>query len=155
MVFLNLVGIGLLLSTLLKGERYREYLIVGVIAAALAAKMLISALLGKPQGVWAWLTPGVWVGLLLGATLLVGLLALKPAPRLILATLCLLLALAVINLAPDNPYFTLPAPLTSGRISYFLSFSGILRALSELWPLLALAYLGTALWHAKVRPRRL
>ena len=150
-VFFNLAGVGLLLSTLLKRERHPALLIAGVIVAALAAKMLISAVLGKSQGVWAWLTPGVMLGLLLGATLLAGLLALGRISRLILATLSLLLALAVINLAPDNPYFSLPEPLTSGRASHVLSFSSILRALSELWPLLALAYLSTALWVAQRR----
>ena len=53
---------------------------------------------------------------------------------------------AVINFAPDNPYFSLPPALASGKYSHILSLSGILRAISELWPLLALWYLATSLW---------
>lgn len=146
-VFFNLLGIGLLLSTLLRAEIRRGIVISIVIATALALKMLLSSMLGKPQGVWAWVTPGAMLGLLLGATLLTGLLALKLRARVCLAAICIVLALAAINLAPENPYFSLPRQLTSGRTSHFLSLSGILRALSELWPLLALAYLCAAWWH--------
>ena len=71
----------------------------------------------------------------------------------IVDALLALLALAAINLAPDNPYFSLPPQLASGRSSHFLSFSNILQALSELWPLIALGYLGAALWHTRTRSR--
>ena len=152
-VFFNLLGIGLLLSTLLH-EGSRRGLAIGiVILAALACKMLITAFLGKPMGAWAWMTPGAMLGFILGATLLAGLLTLGHATRLALALLAILLALAAINLAPDNPYFSLPPQLTSGRASHFLSFSGILQALSELWPLIALGYLCAALWYTRARTR--
>ena len=148
-VFFNLLGIGLLLSTLLRADTRRGVVISVVIVAALACKMLISVFLGKPLGAWAWITPGATLGLLLGAILLGALLNLSRAVRLSLALLCLMMALAAINLAPDNPYFSLPSQLTNGRASHFLSFSSILRALSELWPLIALAYLCVALWRTR------
>jgi len=152
-VFFNVLGVGLLLSTLLRADARRGVVIATVIAAAFTCKMLINAVLGKPQGAWAWITPGATLGLLLGATLLAGLLTLGQRVRVALALLFLLLALAAINLAPDNPYFTVPVKLAGGRPSHLLSFSSILRALSELWPLIALSYLCAALWrvirHAK------
>lgn len=151
-VFFNLVGIGLLLSTLLHEGPRRSLTIGIVILAALACKMLITAFLGKPMGAWAWMTPGAMLGFILGATLLAGLLTLGHAARLAIALVAILFALAAINLAPDNPYFSLPPQLTSGRASHFLSISGILQALSELWPLIALCYLCAALWHT--RPQR-
>ena len=150
-VFFNLLGIGLLLSTLLRVQTRRGLVIGTVIVAALVCKMLISAVLDKPQGAWAWMTPGAMLGLFLGAALLAGLQALNRSARLVLALVCIALALAAINLAPDNPYFSLPPQLASGRPSHFLSFSAILRALSELWPLIALSYLCVALWR---RPSR-
>ena len=94
---------------------------------------------------------GAMLGLLLGAMLLAGLLTLGHTARLLLALVSLFVALAAINLAPDNPYFSLPPQLTSGRPSHFLSFSAILRALSELWPLIALSYLCVALWRSRSR----
>ena len=144
-VFFNLLGIGLLLSTVMREYRYRGLVIILVIVAALAVKMLIFVVLGKPHGAWAWMTPGVMLGLVLGGVLLTGLLPLGPRVRLTLALLSTLLALAAVNFAPDNPYFSLPPPLASGRPSHFLSLSAILRAISELWPLLALSYLVVAL----------
>ncbi len=150
-VFFNLLGVGLLLSTLLHAESRRGLVIGVVIAAAIACKMLINLFLAKPLGAWAWMTPGALLGLLLGTTLLAGLLTFGRRARLALALLCLLMALAAINLAPDNPYFSLPPQLTSGKASHFLSFSSILGALSELWPLIALGYLCVALWHSRTR----
>ena len=146
-VFFNVLGIGLLLSTLLREEIRRGVVISVIIAAALVLKILISAALGKPHGVWAWLTPGAGVGLLLGAILLMGLFALNRRARQLLAVVCILLALAAINLAPDNPYFSPPLRFASVRTSHLLSFWSILRALSELWPLLAVIYLCTACWR--------
>ena len=145
-VFFNLLGIGLLLSAVLNTHRHRGRVIMLVIAAAIAVKMLIFVLLGKPHGAWAWMTPGVLLGLVMGGTLLFGLLPLALGARLGLALLATLLALAAINFAPENPYFSPPPPLATGRPSHFLSLSGILRAVSELWPLLALSYLSAALW---------
>jgi VanZ family protein len=152
-VFLNVIGVGLLLSTLLRVDIRRGTIIGLTIAAALMLKMTFSALLGKPQGAWAWMTPGAILGLLLGSLLLAGLLALNRSARLGAAFASILLALLAINLAPDNPYFSLPPPLTSGRTSHFLSFSSILHALSELWPLLALGWLAAAWWYPRRRPR--
>jgi hypothetical protein len=141
-VFFNLLGLGLLLSTLLRPERHRGLVIAACIASAIGLKMLVSAVFLGPRGAWSWITPGIALGFCMGAmVLLVGLLSFGRRARLWLAMACIVLALAAINLAPDNPYFSLPPRLAGGRVSHLLSFSEILRALSELWPLLALAYL--------------
>ncbi len=142
-VFFNLLGLGLMLSTLLRPNVRRGLVIAGFILAAIALKMIIAAVFAIPLGAFAWMTPGVMLGFVAGTTLLMSLLLLGHQARLWLSLLCLLLALAAINLAPDNPYFNMPPRMASGRYSHLLSFSAILRALSELWPLLALAYLVT------------
>ncbi|MEQ1772464.1 MAG: VanZ family protein [Burkholderiales bacterium] len=143
-VFFNLLGLGLMLSTLLRQDARRGAVIAGFIITAILLKILITAVFSKSQGAFAWMTPGVMVGLSMGVmVLLVGVLSFGHQARLWLSILCVLLALAAINLAPDNPYFNMPPQLASGRVSHLLSFSAILRALSELWPLLALAYLIT------------
>ena len=141
-VFFNLLGLGLLLSTLLRADTHRGLVIAGFIVAAIALKIGITAVFSKSQGALAWVTPGVMLGLSMGAmVLLVGLLSFGHRTRLWLSMLFILFALAAINLAPDNPYFSAPPQLASGRVSHLLSFSAILRAFSELWPLLALSYL--------------
>lgn len=143
-VFFNLLGLGLLLSTLLHQDARRGIIIAAFIVAAVALKMLITAVFADPRGTFAWITPGVMLGFSMGVmALLVGALSFGHRARLWLSILCIMLALAAINLAPDNPYFNRPPPLASGRVSHLLSFSAILRAMSEIWPLLALTYLMT------------
>jgi hypothetical protein len=83
---------------------------------------------------------------LLGGWLAIYLLAPLPGrARLAAAAVCIVAATAAINLAPDNPYQNIPPRLIAGGASHYLSFSGIVRALSEIWPLLAILYLGFAL----------
>jgi hypothetical protein len=148
-VLLNIVGIGLLLSTVLRPTTRRGVIIGAFVALALAMKMLASWLLGKPQPLWAGLTPGMIAGLALAAALLAGLMPLHHRARLAAALVCLILGLAAMNFAPGNPYFILPERLASGHFSHQRSFWSILRALSELWPLLAIGYLSIAWWRQR------
>jgi VanZ family protein len=152
-VFFNLLGLGLMLSTLLRQDARRVLVIGAFIVAAIALKILVTAKFARPHDALVWITPGVMLGLSMGVmVLLVGLVSFGHRARLWLSVLFILLALAAINLAPDNPYFNLPPQLAGGRISHLLSFSAILRALSELWPLLALAYLITLARHDHRQP---
>jgi hypothetical protein len=68
----------------------------------------------------------------------------QPA-QLAAAAGCIVAATIAINLAPDNPYQSVPPRLLVRGASHFLNFSGIVRALSELWPLLATGLLVYAL----------
>jgi hypothetical protein len=77
----------------------------------------------------------------------------RPA-KLAIAAACIAIAAAAINLAPDNPYQSVPPRLLARGASHFLSFSGIVRALSELWPLLAIGYLAFALGSRAKSSRR-
>ncbi|MGH8641222.1 MAG: hypothetical protein ACRET6_05895, partial [Burkholderiales bacterium] len=65
------------------------------------------------------------------------------------AAVCIAVATVAINLAPVNPYLSPPPRLLARGASHFLNFSGIARALSELWPLLAVSYLIFALGERK------
>lgn len=143
-VFFNLLGVALLISIFTREGRQRWLVVTGAIALALVLKVAITLLFDKAHGAFVWLTPGVAIGLLLGGALLVALFSLGDRTRIVLSAVFLLAALAAINLAPDNPYFTLPPRLAGGRPSQVIRFAGILRALSELWPLLALSYLAWA-----------
>ncbi len=57
------------------------------------------------------------------------------------ASVTIALAVVVINVAPGNPYQSVPRQFLAGGASHFLSYTGMVRALSEVWPLLAVAYL--------------
>ena len=144
-VLFNLLGVGLLLLALMR-ERQRVLPVLGaVIAAALAVKLFNILALVKAPAPLAWLTPGVMAGLGIGGLLLCAGAWLPRAAQLAAAGCCIVVATVVINLVPDNPYHNVPPRLLARGASHFLSFSGIARALSELWPLLAMIYLAIAL----------
>jgi hypothetical protein len=83
------------------------------------------------------------MGIVVAAVLLYGLALLPRRAQWLVAALSFAAAIAAINIAPDNPYQSVPVQLLAGP-THFLSFSGIVRALSELWPFLALAYTAAA-----------
>jgi len=144
-VLFNLLGVGLMLLALMR-DRARVFPVLGaVVAAALAVKLFNTVALVQAPAPFAWLTPGVMAGLVSGGLLLWVAARLPRAVQLAAAACCIVIATTAINLAPDNPYHSVPPRLLARGASHFLSFSGIARALSELWPLLALAYLACGL----------
>ena len=144
-VMFNLIGVGLLLSALMHGTR-RPMVVIGcAVGAALAVKIFTAVALLQASAPLAWLTPGVAVGLAAGWALLFAAIRLPRPAQLAIAAACIAIAIVAINLAPDNPYLSVPPRLLARGASHFLSFSGIVRALSELWPLLAIGYLAYAL----------
>ena len=58
-VFFNLLGLGLLLSALLRHDARHGLIIATFILAAVALKMMITATFANPRGAFAWMTPGV------------------------------------------------------------------------------------------------
>lgn len=147
-VLLNLLGTGLMIAAFMRGGQ-RPMLVIGsLIGVALIIKTATAAGLIKTAAPLAWLTPGVALGLVAGWALLYGAIRLPQPVKLVLAALSIVLATVAINLVPGNPYQSVPPQLIAGGASHFLSFSGIVRALSELWPLLAVSFLAWALSRA-------
>jgi VanZ family protein len=140
-VLFNLLGVGLMLSTFTR-EGERRMLVIGtVIGTALGFKIFNAIALVQASAPFAWLTPGVLLGLCAGWLLLWGAVRLPRPAQLAASTVCIVAATAAINLAPDNPYHSVPPRLLARGASHFLNFSGIVRALSELWPFLAIGFL--------------
>ena len=148
-VFLNLLGVGLLVAALVSNARRAFPLVLGIIAAGLAIKGIAGVTLFDAPGPLSWLTPGVGLGLATGAVLLYPLTRAPRVVRLLLALLCLATAVVAVNLAPGNPYQTIPPKLIAASATQLLRFSTIVRALSELWPFIAACYLVVA---AATRP---
>lgn len=140
-VFFNLLGLGLLIAALVRDANHGLRIIAAVVASGLAVKSMAAVTLFGLSGPFAWLTPGVAVGLMAGALLLFPLARMPHFPKLIAALICLGAGVAVINFAPENPYSTLPPKLIPGSTTHLLRFSQIVRALSELWPFLTVGYL--------------
>ena len=144
-VLLSLTGVGLLVCALMRGAARPLPVMTTLIAAVLFIKIFTAVAYSLPSAPLAWLTPGVALGLLVGSALLYGAAHLPRFAQLALAAGCIAAATTVINLAPDNPYHSVPSLLLTKGTSHFLSFSGIVRALSELWPLLAVSHLAWVL----------
>ena len=120
-------------------------LALGLVGAGLLVKTLALAVLMQGAQALAWATPGSLAGLVAGLLLL---LAVTPAPTFLLqalAALALLVATALVNLAPDNPYL-----INNQQFWFagqFLNFNGATSLASSLWPFLALP------WLFLLRPR--
>jgi VanZ family protein len=144
-VLLSLTGVGLMVCALMRDAARPLPVIATLIAAVLLIKIFTAVVFDLASAPVAWLTPGVMLGVLVGSALLYGAAHLPRLAQLAVAAGCIAAATAVINLAPDNPYHSVPSLLLARGTSHFLSFSSIVRALSELWPLLAIGYLAWVL----------
>lgn len=136
---LGLTGALLGLSCVLRKQAPKAALLMLLLLAAIAAKLLANALLFTPANAFAWLTPGAKGGLLIGVMMVAGLAYAPPVAQRRLAAASLLVSLAAINLVPANPYFV--ATLQTWIQGKFLNFNGAAHFLSVVWPLFALWFL--------------
>jgi VanZ family protein len=144
-VLFGLLGVGLMLAALMRGGSRPLPVIAALVGAALALKTFNALAFVRASSPLAWLTPGALLGLAAGGLLLWAAVRLARPAQLAVSAACIIAATIAINLAPDNPYQSVPPRLLARGASHFLNFSGIVRALSELWPLLAIGFLLYAL----------
>jgi len=135
----NLIAVGLFLSCLMQDDRPLRRLALALLAGALALRTIAIGVLLKAQDVFAWLTPGALLGLAGGAGIVMLALALPRAARRALAGLLLMAATALVNQAPENPYFA--NALQQWPQGYYLNFNGVTHLVSLAWPFVALFYL--------------
>jgi VanZ family protein len=115
------------------------WLLASVFVVALGIKTGSGAVLVPDGGAWLWATPGALTGLVAGALALRLALWLPGVLRFAVAAMALLAGVALVNLAPDNPY---PSAVSDAwRAGHFFNFSGLTRFASGLWPFFALPYL--------------
>ncbi|MCP4636423.1 MAG: hypothetical protein GY848_08120 [Methyloversatilis sp.] len=115
------------------------WLLGSTFGIALAVKAGSGAVLVPDGGAWLWITPGALAGLAAGTLALRVALWLPLSLRFGVAALALLAGVALVNLAPDNPY---PSAVSDAwRAGHFFNFSGLTRLTSALWPYFALPYL--------------
>lgn len=115
------------------------WLLGAAFLVALIVKAGSGAVLVPDGGAWVWATPGALLGLAGGALVLPVTLWLPTTLRFSVAALALLAGVALVNLAPENPY---PSAVSDAwRAGHFFNFSGLTRLTSALWPYFALPYL--------------
>jgi VanZ family protein len=135
----NFLAVSLLASLLARpGAPLRRHLL-GLLAAALAARALAFAVLMPAERLFVWFTPGAQLGLSGGLLLMLVAVALPRTARLAVATVLLMAATVLVNLSPPNPYTA--AMLKLWQQGHFLNFNGLTRLVSAMWPFAALGYL--------------
>ena len=135
----NFLAVSLLASLLARpGAPLRRYLL-GLLAAALAARALAFAVLMPAEPLLVWLTQGAQLGLAGGLVLMLVAMTLPRTARLAVAAVLLMAATVLVNLSPPNPYTA--AMLKLWQQGHFLNFNGLTRLVSAMWPFVALAYL--------------
>lgn len=129
----------LLACTLTRPGLRRAVLLVGALALGVAVQTLSTALNFGPDHALTWFTPpaGPAIWILIALLLPLALLPVRTAAALALLAVSLLLAL--VNLAPADPYYA--ASLQSWEQGRFIRFHGLSQWLGWLWPWAALAYL--------------
>ena len=151
-----LLAVGLFARCMTRGANPAPVLLV--LGLGVLAKTLATSTFFEPAAPLAWLTPGAERGMMIGAALLLPCLLLPRYAQHALAGAGLLLATALVNLIPENPYLPYNQQLTS--YSNFLNFHGLTQLVDSLWPYLALAYLSAlGLWRGErlaspAHPRR-
>ncbi len=132
----NTLALCLLSGCLLRTGKY--LLPAALIGTALLVKSFSLMLLMSTAGL-SWATPGSLAGLAAGTLLWLVASPLPGRARQALAALSLMLATALVNLAPENPYHA--AIMKVWQQGHFLNFNGLTRLTSSLWPFLALPWL--------------
>lgn len=119
-----------------------------LLALGVGGKTLATTTFFEPGAPLAWLTPGAQQGLAVGMVLLAIAWLLPRLAQHALAGTALLIATALVNLMPENPYLSFSQRLT--KASNFLNFHGLTQLVDSLWPFAALAYLSAlGLWRGE------
>ena len=122
--------------------------VLAMLALGIGAKTLATWTFFDPGAPLAWLTPGAVRGLVVGSLLLLPCLLLPRLAQHALAGTSLLLATALANLIPENPY--LPYDRQLAAFSNVLNLHGLPGLVDGLWPYVALAYLSAlGLWRGE------
>ena len=141
-----LVAVGLFTRCMTRGANPLPVLLV--LALGVGVKTLATFTFFSPPAPLAWLTPGAERGLAIGAAVLLPCLLLPRLAQHAIAGTSLLLATALVNLIPENPY--LPYDRQLAGFSNVLNFHGLTALVDSLWPYVALAYLSAlGLWRGE------
>ncbi len=135
------IAVGLLISLLLLPGQYSLLAALTVLLLALAARAVAAATLARSAHWLQWLTPGTGLGVAAGVIVLALFVRLTRAGRITVAAACIIAGVIVVNVAPGNPYQALLPFMLNPQQMHLMNFSQIMRVLSGLWPLLAIAYL--------------
>jgi VanZ family protein len=130
--------VGALAFALVHGPRRRFALVAGIALVAAGLRSIATQMVYGPTAPFAWLTPGAQGGLVVGTALLYGLETLGPRWRAVAGIVTAAAGAVLVNVAPEDRYFdTMVAGMQAGQLS---NLHGLLRAVSFVWPMLAIVW---------------
>jgi VanZ family protein len=130
--------VGALAFALVHGPRRRFALVAGIALVAAGLRSIATQMVYGPTAPFAWLTPGAQGGLVVGTALLYGLETLGPRWRAVAGIVTAAAGVVLVNVAPEDRYFdTMVAGMQAGQLS---NLHGLLRAVSFVWPMLAIVW---------------
>jgi len=133
----QLLGVGLFLALLLRQRRYVGSAVVLLLLTAMLIKGIAAAVLLKPAAWEHWLSPGVPVGVAVGALLLLVTIWLPRPVQVTLATVALLSSLLTPLLTPDVVFARAPLWVFNWSYGHLLNFNGLTHTVVLLWPIAA------------------
>jgi hypothetical protein len=125
----------------------RLWVAVLALALALATTALSTALNFGPVHAWAWVTPAVTRGRVLGGVLILGASRLQPRLAGALGLVALAISVSLGASAPADPYFA--ASLQLWEQGQFIRFHGMSQWVGWVWPYAAMAWLMARLAGAR------
>jgi len=117
---------------IIQGLRQRTLFLIAACAVAIWTSGLSSALSYGPESMWAWLSPQVQAGMLVGGVAALMSLWLGRRACLALLLMALVLQLSLVNLSPSTPYFA--QTLEGWEQGRFIRFHGLAQWIGWLWP---------------------
>jgi VanZ family protein len=155
---LQLVGVGLFLTLLLRERSDVGGALLLVLGIALMAKGAAATLMLKPAAWEVWLRPGVAIGIAIGALILLCAVFLPRPAAVATCAVALLSSLLVPLLSTDSGSAPVPLTLFNWRYGHLLNFNGLTHSVLLVWPLLAAAWLfalaGRPAWGNPGAPSR-
>jgi VanZ family protein len=133
----QLLGVGLFLTLLLRQRRHVGGAVLLLIVTAMLIKGVAAAVLLKPAAWEHWLSPGVPVGVAVGALLLLMAIGLPRPAQVILATIALLSSMLTPLLTPDVVFARAPLWAFDWSYGHLLNFNGLTHTVLLLWPIAA------------------
>ena len=134
--------LGVLVMDLVRSAGWRMTWIAGLMAAAVALRILSSPPFQSSQRLLVLMTSGAQGGLLLGALALYLVGAFRRRTRLRMGVALVVLGLVLVNVSPTDPFFQATQSAAQGLLTPAMtpSLRSLINGIGALWPVMALAY---------------
>ena len=139
--------LGVLVMDLVRSAGWRMAWVGGLMAAALALRVLSSPPFLSAQRLLVWLTSGAQAGLLIGALALYLIGAFHRRTRLWIGIALVAIGLVLVNISPADPFFQTTQSAAPGVLKPAMtpSLRSLVSSIGAWWPMMVMIYFGMRL----------